>query len=191
MPAAYYTVVCGLSDSTTYSGVCNTSFSTTMKVMEMHQCYVMCTLPFLLIQKWRGPSLIRYIMLFTLISLHSIIWRRLLHSKYIFKVLLYQAFISYLLLCCLHFSLYRIIVWKIISRPMPTVNVAEKKKMIQNPYIYLSYWMHKQSLNNYFGGFKRNNDRSSQLTVVSTHIDISYLWRVVFRIVFPEFLFSN
>jgi len=51
--------------------------------------------------------------------------------------------------------------------------------------------MHKQSLDNYFGGFKRNNNRSSQLTVVSTRIDISYLWRAIFQIVFPEFLFSN
>lgn len=149
-------------------------------------------MPFLLIQKWRGPSLIWYIMLLTLISfLHNTIWRRLLHSKYIFRVFLYQAFISYLLLCCLHFSLYRIIVWKIISRPTPTFIVAEKKKMIQNPCIYLPYLMLKQSLNNYFGGLKRNNGRSSQLTVVSTHIDISYLWRVIFRIVFPGFLFSN
>jgi len=49
--------------------------------------------------------------------------------------------------------------------------------------------MLKHTLNNYFGGFKRNNDRSSQLTVVSIHIDISYSWEQFFRL-FPECLFS-
>jgi hypothetical protein len=93
------------------------------------QCYVLCTLTFLLIQKWRGHSFIRYIMLFTLVSfLHNTIWRRLRHSKYIFRVFLYQAFISYRLLCCLHFSVYRIVLWKITSHPMRTVNSLKRRK---------------------------------------------------------------